>query len=95
MNEITAFHLTIKVSILGGDIMSFVEDLKILAVKRNISLSELARRLGESPQNYNIKFKRNSIKDVDLKQAAMALGCDVEIVFRDRESGKEIYKDIL
>ena len=80
---------------IGGDIMSFVEDLKILAVKRNISLSELARRLGESPQNYNIKFKRNSIKDVDLKQAAMALGCDVEIVFRDRESGKEIYKDIL
>ena len=38
----------------------FVEDIKILALKRNISLSELARRLGESPQNYNIKFKRNS-----------------------------------
>ena len=80
---------------MGGDIMSFVEDLKILAVKRNISLSELARRLGESPQNYNIKFRRNSIKDIDLKQAAMVLDCDVEIIFRDRESGKEIYKDIL
>lgn len=75
--------------------MSFVEDLKILALKRKVSLSELARRLGESPQNYNIKFKRNSIKDADLKQAALALGCNVEIIYRDNKTGEEIYKSEL
>lgn len=73
----------------------FVEDLKVLALKRNISLSELARRLGESPQNYNIKFKRNSIKDYDLKEAAKTLGCDVEIIYRDRETGEIVYKNKL
>lgn len=71
--------------------MSFVEDLKILAVKRNISLSELARRLGESPQNYNIKFKRNSIKDCDLREAAKAMGCRVEVKYIDNETGEVIH----
>ena len=73
----------------------FVEDLKILALKRNMSLSELARRLGESPQNYNTKFKRNSIKDVDLKESAKALGCEVEIIYRDRSTGEVIYSNKL
>ena len=73
----------------------FVEDLKILALKRNISLSELARRLGESPQNYNTKFKRNSIKDFDLKESAKALGCDVEVIYRDRETGEIFYESKL
>ena len=78
----------------GGGIV-FVEDLKILALKRNISLSELARRLGESPQNYNLKFKRNSIKDADLRESAIALGCDVEIIYRDRETGEVFYESKL
>lgn len=73
----------------------FVEDLKVLALKRNISLSELARRLGESPQNYNIKFKRNSIKDYDLREAATALGCEVEVIYRDKASGEVIYSSKL
>jgi len=75
--------------------MAFVEDLKILAVKRGLSLSELARRLGESPQNYNLKFKRNSIKDIDLKQASNALGCEVEIVYRDINTGAEVHRSKL
>ena len=73
----------------------FVEDIKVLALKRSISLSELARRLGESPQNYNIKFKRNSIKDVDLKEAAKAMDCEVEVIYRDKTTGEEVYKSKL
>ena len=71
--------------------MSFIEDIKILCVKRgNVSQSELARRLGESPQNLYLKLKRNSIKDSDLKQTASALNCKVEIIYKDIETGKEI-----
>lgn len=73
----------------------FVEDLKVLALKKGISLSELARRLGESPQNYNTKFKRNSIKDHDLKESAKALGCEVEIIYRDKTTGEVIYESKL
>jgi transcriptional regulator with XRE-family HTH domain len=73
----------------------FVEDLKVLALKRGISLSELARRLGESPQNYNTKFKRNSIKDHDLRESAKALGCEVEVIYRDKITGEVIYESKL
>ncbi len=73
----------------------FVEDIKILALKRKISLSELARRLGESPQNYNIKLKRNSIKDVDLRESANILNCDVEIIYRDKITGEEMHRSKL
>ena len=71
--------------------MPFIEDIKVLCVKcGNISQSELARRLGESPQNLYLRLKRNSIKDSDLKQIALALNCKVEIVYKDIETGKEI-----
>ena len=71
--------------------MPFIEDIKILCVKRGkISQSELARRLGESPQNFYLRLKRNSIKDSDLKQIALALNCKAEIVYKDIETGKEI-----
>ena len=71
--------------------MSFVEDIKIISIKQgNISQSELARRLGESPQNLYLKMKRNSIKDSDLKQIALTLNCKVEIIYKDIGTGKEI-----
>ena len=71
--------------------MPFIEDIKILCVKcGNISQSELARRLCERPQNLYLKLKRNSIKDSDLKQIALALNCKAEIVYKDIETGKEI-----
>jgi IS30 family transposase len=75
--------------------MSFVEDIKILALKNNISISELARRLGESPQNFTTKLKRNSIKDIDLQQASNVMGYQVEVIYRDKNTGKEIYKSKL
>lgn len=73
----------------------FVEDIRVLLAKRNISMSELARRLGESPQNYGLKLKRNSIKDADLGQAASAMDYDVEVTYRDKATGKVVYSSKL
>lgn len=76
--------------------MPFIEDIKILCVKcGNISQSELARRLGESPQNLYLRLKRNSIKDSDLKQTALALNCKVEIIYKDIETGNEVLRSEL
>lgn len=72
--------------------MAFLEDIKILLVKRNISQSELANRLGDSRQNLGLKFKRNSIKDKDLAEICDVLGVKAEIVYRDKDSGEIVYK---
>lgn len=73
----------------------FVEDIKVLIAKRGINTSEVARRLGDSPQNLSQKMKRNAIKDVDLKEIAKSMNCEVEVVYRDKTTGEEVYKSKL
>lgn len=44
--------------------------IKELCNKKNISISELARRLGQTPQNFGKKLKRDTVNLEELKQIA-------------------------
>jgi hypothetical protein len=55
----------------------------------NITEAELARRLGQSPANFNSKMKRDNFSEKDLGEIAEAMGCDLEINFIDRETGEK------
>ena len=46
--------------------MTRSELIKIICQKNNISLSELARRIGQTPQNFNKKILRNTVSDEEL-----------------------------
>jgi transcriptional regulator with XRE-family HTH domain len=61
--------------------MSISEQIKILAVKLNISVSEMARRCGKSPQAFSQKLKRGSFTPEELKEIAERLGCKYEQYF--------------
>lgn len=50
--------------------MTISEQIKVLCVRNNISVAELARRLGKSPQNFNSKLKRESFTISELEQIA-------------------------
>ncbi|WP_085829287.1 helix-turn-helix domain-containing protein [Clostridium massiliodielmoense] len=50
--------------------MTISEQIKVLCVRSNISMAELARRLGKSPQNFNSKMKRESFTISELEQIA-------------------------
>ena len=50
------------------------EQIRVLCVRRNISVAELARRLGKSPQSFNSKLKRGSFTIKDLEEIAEATG---------------------
>lgn len=54
--------------------MSISEQIKVLCVRSNISMAELARRLGMSPQSLNAKLKRESFTIADLETIADAVG---------------------
>lgn len=58
-----------------------------------ITEAELARRTGQTPQNMNNKYKRNTFKVSELEKVADALNADLQILFIDRETGKPIYKE--
>ena len=72
-------------------VMSMVEPIRIALVKRgNISESELARRIGISPQNLHNKMKRDNFTETDLREIAEALGLRLEISFIDPETGEKV-----
>ncbi|ERK30953.1 helix-turn-helix domain-containing protein [Clostridium intestinale] len=53
--------------------MTISEQIKVLCVRNNISIAELARRMGKSPQNLNAKLKRESFTIAELEQVAEAV----------------------
>ena len=61
--------------------MSVEEQIKILCVKKDISLSELARLNNISPQNFSQKLKRNTLTVDDLKAIADKLECTYQTSF--------------
>ncbi|MCI6429383.1 MAG: helix-turn-helix transcriptional regulator [Lachnospiraceae bacterium] len=61
--------------------MTVSEQIKVLCVRQNISVSELARRIGTSPQNFNAKLKRESFTVADLEHIAEVTGTEFERKF--------------
>lgn len=58
--------------------LTISEQIKVLCVRSNISVSELARRMGTTPQNFNGKLKRESFTVADLERIADATGSSFE-----------------
>ena len=54
--------------------ISISEQIKVLCVRSNISLAELARRIGVSPQSFSGKMRRGSFTMQDLDIIADAVG---------------------
>lgn len=54
--------------------MSQETTIRMAAAKKNISLSELSRRIGQTPSNFHQKLKRNTFTETELMQIAEALG---------------------
>lgn len=65
--------------------MTIEQKIKMALSFAGISQAELARRVGTSPQNLNLKIKRNTLTKEELDTIASALGCTwrAEFVFSD------------
>ena len=64
--------------------------IKELCNKKNISVSELARRIGQTPQNFGKKLKRDTVSLEELKQIAdvMEVIFEQSFIFPDGEQIK-------
>ena len=56
--------------------MTDSEQIKILCVRSNISVAELARRIGKSPQTFSAKLKRESFTVDELEIIANAVDAE-------------------
>ena len=69
--------------------MTISEQIKVLCVRSNISVAELARRVGTTPQNCGGKMKRESFTVSELEDIADAVNSLFERKFV-LENGEEI-----
>ena len=69
--------------------MTTSDMIRELCVKQNISLAELCRRIGQTPQNFNKKLQRGTVSFEEMMKIVEALdvGYEQAFVFPD---GSEI-----
>lgn len=61
--------------------MTTSDMIRELCEKKNISLAELARRIGQSPQNFNKKLKRGTVSFEEMMEIAKVLNVKFEQAF--------------
>ena len=66
------------------------EKIRIAMIKKNISVKELAARLGCTSQNLSGKFKRDNFSERELQEIAAVLDCTFEGRFIRNDNGEEI-----
>lgn len=61
--------------------MTTSDMIRELCEKQDISLAELSRRIGQTPQNFNKKLKRGTVSFEEMMAIAEALSIGYEQVF--------------
>lgn len=66
------------------------EKIQIILKRRNMSVPQLAQKLGQSSQNIYKKLKRDDFCESDLHTIAAALNCTYFCGFRMDDTGETI-----
>lgn len=61
--------------------MTTSDMIRELCEKQNISLAELCRRIGQTPQNFNKKLKRGTVSSEEMVMIAEVLDVGYEQAF--------------
>lgn len=61
--------------------MATLDMIRTLCEKQNISLAELCRRIGQTPQNFNKKLKRGTVSFEKMIAIVEAIGVGYEQAF--------------
>jgi len=70
--------------------MAMTEKIKIVLLKKKLTVKDLAERLGCSPQNLSGKFRRDNFSENELREIAAALDVEYYGFFKIPETGETI-----
>ncbi|MDD2190802.1 MAG: helix-turn-helix transcriptional regulator [Eubacteriales bacterium] len=66
------------------------EKIRILLIKRRMTMSELADKMETTPQNLSNKLNRDNFTEKEMKTMSAALGCKLDITFTIDETGEQL-----
>ncbi len=70
--------------------LSVSEKIKIILGRRNMTVSDLAKKLNISRQNLTNKFARNNFSEKELQEIAEAMDCSVNVLFKLNDTEETI-----
>ena len=70
--------------------MSMAKTVKILLLERDMTITDLANRLGKTVQNMSAKLRRDNLSENELQDIAAACGAKFFGGFVIDDTGKEI-----
>lgn len=70
--------------------MAMSEKIKIVLLKRKMSITELAERIGTQRSNLSNKLSRDNFSEKELTAIAEALDCDLDVSFTLRDTGERV-----
>lgn len=70
--------------------MPMSERIRIVLIKRKMTVTALAERIGISPQNLTNKLKRDNFTESELREIAAAMDCTFEVAFALNDTGEKI-----
>lgn len=70
--------------------LSMGEKIKIILNRRNMTLTQLAEKLGQSRQNMSNKMNRDNFTEKELRSIAAALDCSFNASFTMNDTGEKI-----
>lgn len=70
--------------------MGMTKKIKIILLEKNMTIKELAERIGTNGNNLSNKLSRDNFSEKELREIAEALDCDYDGIFTLRDSGKTV-----
>lgn len=70
--------------------LSMSEKIKVLLMRRNMTLAQLAEKTGQSRQNLSNKMTRDNFSEKELLAIAEALGCTFQASFIMDDTGESV-----
>lgn len=87
MSHFMVYYIGVK---RGWMYMGMAKKIRVVLLERNMTIKELAEKLGTNGNNLSNKLARDNFPEKELVQIADALGCDFEADFVLRDTGKRI-----
>lgn len=70
--------------------MGMALKIRTILLERNMTIKELAEKMGTTGNNLSNKLSRDNLSEKELHKIANALNCDYDGVFTFRDTGKQI-----
>ena len=67
--------------------MDIAKEIKKILIDKDMTLTDLAEKLGVTQQNVSAKLKKNDMRISEIEKIAFLLDYDVDIKFKQKNKG--------